>query len=93
VVIRVKGYLTFRKLVGDRSVDVGAEETLLTLLETLTVEIGDPFRHQVFAGQGGLQERVAVLVNGRSYSCLPEGLETRLQDGDEVAIFPPVMGG
>jgi MoaD family protein len=93
LIIRVKGYLTFRKLVGDQSVEVGAEESLRMLLRTLAVKIGDPFGHQVLAAGGGLQEGMAVLVNGRSYKRLPQGLETRLQDGDEVAIFPPLMGG
>lgn len=91
--IRVRGYLTFHKLVGDRRVEVDAETTLRTLLQTVAVGIGDPLAHQAFGGQDGPAQGVVVLVNGRSCSRLPEGLETQLQDGDEVAIFPPLMGG
>ena len=36
-------------------------------------------------------ETIVVLVNGRTVR--QEGWSTRLEDGDEVAMFPPVSGG
>ena len=33
-----------------------------------------------------------VLRNGRSIKSL-EGMETKLEDGAEIAIFPPLVGG
>lgn len=91
--IQVKGYLTLQKLVGTRAIDVDEGGTLRVVLEALTSEIGAPFRQRVLDAEGGPQEHIAVLVNGRSYRNLPDGLDTRLHDGDEVAMFPPVMGG
>ena len=91
--IQVKGYLTLQKLVGKRSIEVAEGETLRALLETLAREIGATFAGQVLAAEGGPQEHIAVLVNGRSHRNLLHVLDTRLHDGDEVAMFPPVMGG
>jgi len=39
-----------------------------------------------------VREHLQLLVNGKSVS-LSEELETRLREGDEVAIVPPVGGG
>ncbi|HID27596.1 MAG TPA: molybdopterin synthase sulfur carrier subunit, partial [Methanosarcinales archaeon] len=40
----------------------------------------------------GLRDYVKIMVNGRSIAFL-NGINTLLQDGDVVAIFPPVAGG
>ncbi|MGD8807216.1 MAG: MoaD/ThiS family protein, partial [Chloroflexota bacterium] len=42
---------------------------------------------------GMVSRQVAILVNGRHYSHLPNGLNTKLKDGDDVALFPPIAGG
>ena len=39
-----------------------------------------------------LKENIKILKNGRNIEFL-DGLETDLQDGDKVAIFPLVGGG
>ncbi|UCH57009.1 MAG: MoaD/ThiS family protein [Candidatus Bathyarchaeota archaeon] len=56
------------------------------------------------AGKAGLKRRgylgnyrvsggdLAILVNGRNIDLL-EGLETSLQDGDEIVLMPPAAGG
>jgi MoaD family protein len=95
MIIQVKGYLTYRKLIPEQRVELLEQgATLRSLLVTLAEAIGEPFRAGVFdEGRGGLQRGVAVLVNGHHQTHLPTGLETPLKDGDQVAIFPPISGG
>jgi len=57
------------------------------LIERLAAELGGGF------AEGAAGGALIVLVNGRHCSHLPDGLETELADGDEVAVFPPVAGG
>ena len=59
--------------------------TLRSLLQELIwksggrVELIDP-------QSGAFNEEYIVLVNGRGFESLPQGLETELNDGDEVDI-------
>lgn len=95
--IRVTGYLTLRGVIGNqRAVEIDAEQiTLKDLLQQLSVQFGEEIVPPIsdsdaFQGRG---RRIVVLVNGRHCSHLPDGMDTELADGDEVALFPPVAGG
>lgn len=93
--VRVKGYLVFKDLVGELVIQKTAGErlTLQTVLQRLCSEKGHPFEKAVLDSSGNLQKSVAILVNGRHYNHLPGKLNTELEEGDEVAIFPPMAGG
>jgi MoaD family protein len=95
--IKVRGYLTLRDVVGgDPFRIVDAEQlTVEGLLDHLSRELGEPFVQTVFATDppGGLSPYTSVLVNGRHCRHLPGGLQTELAHGDEVSIFPPMVGG
>jgi molybdopterin synthase sulfur carrier subunit len=94
--VKVKGYLTYKEFIGEQSITIpkDAALTLSDLLTTLANQLGQEFINLIFNPQfESLGEHVVVIVNGRSYRNLPDGLETSLQDGDEVAIFPPMTGG
>lgn len=94
--IKVRGYLTFRDIIGERSIAITNGEILTVndLLFRLSEELDQRFRGTIYDPRTKiLGENVAVIVNGRSYHNLPNKLETLLKDGDEVAIFPPMAGG
>jgi molybdopterin synthase sulfur carrier subunit len=93
--VRVKGYLVFKDLVGELNIQKTAGEilTLQALLQRLCSEKGQAFEQAVLDSSGNLQDSIAILVNGRHYNHLPGKLDTELEEGDEVAIFPPMAGG
>ena len=94
--IKVKGYLTYKEIVGERMIAFEKDESLTVagLLNLLAFELDQEFSESIFDPQTNkLGEYVAVIINGRSYTNLPEELDTQLKDGDEVAIFPPIAGG
>ena len=95
--IRVTGYLTLRGAIGkQRALEIEAEGTTLReFVQQLSLELGDetvPSVSDPDAFQGP-NRRILILLNGRHSSHLPDGLDTELADGDEVALFPPVAGG
>jgi molybdopterin synthase sulfur carrier subunit len=94
--VTVKGFLTIRTVMGDHHVqEIEFESiTIHELLYALVKKFGVDFEHMVFAPESqDLSQHIIVLVNGRHVSHLPNGLSTELNDGDEVALFPPIAGG
>jgi molybdopterin synthase sulfur carrier subunit len=49
-------------------------------------------RDRIFDDQGRLRQDVTILRNGRNVAFLG-GLETELDPGDQIVLFPPVYGG
>jgi molybdopterin synthase sulfur carrier subunit len=91
VIIRV--YASLRQIVGAREVDVPAGEgsTVRDALLAL-VEKYPGLADSLWQGGDHLSGHVAVLLNGRDLRHL-DGLDTRVEEGDILHIFPPVGGG
>ncbi len=95
--VKVKGYFNLQKVLGGQKV-VEVEDndaaTLRDLLDHLAIRFGKDLTDQIFVpGAKEIAGHVMLLVNGRNYLAMSERLDTRLEDGDEVALFPPVGGG
>ncbi len=83
--VRVKLFATLRDITGKREIEIHGVSTVAELLERLYALYGDDFRREI-------EGKNMILVNGRNILD-GDGYETKLSDGDEVAIFPPVGGG
>jgi MoaD family protein len=94
--IKVKAFLTLRPALGHQgSLEIETGEiTIREMLTLLCQKFGEEFEKGIFEPcSQTLSGNTKILVNGRHYSTFPEKLETRLKDGDEVALFPPLAGG
>ena len=94
--IRVKGFLTLRKVMdGQVSLEIEAEElTIRQLVEKLCNRFGENLRNMIFDPETqGQNQDIKILINGRHFRHLPEGFDNELKDGDEVSIFPLMAGG
>ena len=94
--ITVEGYLTYKAALGRRVYDLADQPppTLQDLLDLLLKEIPDQIPALDFFSFAGRERRtLALLLNGKHISHLPEGVNTKLKDGDLLSVFPPIVGG
>lgn len=77
---------------GDRRVSIEADglETVGDALDALLAD--RPALRERVLEDGELADHVNVLRNGESVAAR-EGLDTPVEAGDELALFPPVSGG
>ncbi len=91
--VKVKLFANFREDAGQASVeiDAGTAGELLVELseryETLGKSILESSEPEVIPRDG-----VTVMLNGRNIRFL-DGMSTELEEGDTLAIFPPIGGG
>jgi sulfur-carrier protein len=90
--VKVRFFARFRELLGT---DILAEPKDGTTLVSLIREIARKKKEgydAIFDVHGNFHEFVIVMQNGRRVEHA-DAAATRVIDGDEVAIFPPVAGG
>lgn len=91
--IRVKGYHNFKDVMGDdHLLDMEIEEcTVGEVLKRLSGRFGTRFRDLLFEPlDGGTRKDIVIFLNGVAHT---HRLDTGLNDGDEIALFPVVSGG
>ena len=88
-----KLFADLAELAGDRTVEVdaGPGDTVGDALEAL-FEAHPALRDRVLDEDGGVHEHVNVLRNGEDVRAAG-GLAAALDEGDDLALFPPVSGG
>ena len=92
ITITVKSFATLREVVdAEVRMDLGEGATIRSLLAGLTEQYKG-LSDQLFSAPGTLRDFVNILKNGRNIYFLA-GLDTPLENGDTIALFPPAAGG
>ena len=76
---------------GEKKIGVEAN-TLHDAFEKIANTMGDDFKRRVLNDDGTPRSLINIYINGKNAK-FSSGLETQLNDGDEVYILPAVAGG
>ena len=76
---------------GEKKIDVEANK-LQDAFEKISNTMGDDFKRRVLNDDGTPRSLINIYINGKNAK-FSSGLETQLNDGDEVYILPAVAGG
>jgi molybdopterin synthase sulfur carrier subunit len=95
--ISVRFFTVLREITGkkEEALEIPDEEkgTIATVLKSLASRYGEPFFDYVFEPKtGAVKGFLQFFINGQSSDAM-QGLETKLEEGDVLAIVPPVGGG
>jgi molybdopterin synthase sulfur carrier subunit len=92
--IRWKLFADLAELADDRTVTVtvDGDATVADALAAL-LDGRDALRDRVLDDDGDVRGDVNVLRNGRNVFTQESGIETAVDESDELAVFPPVSGG
>ena len=93
--VKVHTILNFKKILGRGDIEITMKKgsTVKDVLSTLVETYGESLNAELFDSGGDLFPYIRLMVNGRDIAFLEKKMETVLQEGDEILIFPPVGGG
>lgn len=90
--LELRFFASFRQAVGQKTLERAYDADAVAVAEVLE-DLVDAYPDlEVFERPGELRSFVSVMKNGRDVTHL-DGLETDLEDGDRLSLFPPVAGG
>ncbi len=92
--IKVRFFTSLREITGKKEDEIRSQNiiTVEKLLARLSKKYGREFTEYLYDEKGNVRTYIQILINGRGLNAL-QGFETKLKEGDTVAIFPPVGGG
>ena len=90
--VTLKFFATFREIAGSKTIDREFDDgtTVGDVLRALEEEFPD-MRGELLV-DGDLKPQINVLKNGREVLHM-DGIDTRIEQGDTLSVFPPVAGG
>jgi len=92
--IRLRFFTSLRQKIQKKEdvVELSGEITVIKLLTHISKRYNHPFIECNNQKHAQIQLHFQLLVNGKNITHL-QGLNTKLKDGDEITIVPPVGGG
>ena len=92
--VEVKFFTSLREITGKKADEIQLQSviTVEELLTLLSGKYGEKFREYIYNKKGKVQDFLSFLVNGKNINVL-QGFDTKLKQGDIIAIIPPVGGG
>ena len=91
--ITVKFYGLLRRRLRTTVLEIESDDaTILVLLRRAEKETGQNFLEEMLDRESGLLTGTIILIDGENIR-LKQGLETRVRDGETVALFSPAGGG
>ncbi|MEI8003005.1 MAG: ubiquitin-like small modifier protein 1 [Methanothrix sp.] len=92
MLVKVLAFAGFREILGkERELEIKESATVRELLQELALA-SPRFKEAAFDESGALRDYVLLMINRKRID--PEqDLSRSLQEGDELAIFPPLAGG
>ncbi|MFX1567722.1 MAG: MoaD family protein [Promethearchaeota archaeon] len=91
-IVTLKLMTIFSTDVGLTEIKYSNVEILGDVIKRFMSEYGSRIRKSFIDSRGNLETHVVILVNGRNYMFLEE-LNTKLKNGDQIVISPPLVGG
>lgn len=89
--IKVRAFASFREMLGSElELDLPDESSVQELLDALA-SLNPRFGSEAFDRSGLLKDYVLLMKNRKRLD--RDSMNQALEDGDEVAVFPPVSGG
>ena len=92
--VEVKFFTSLREMTGKKVDKILSQNTITVdeLMTLLSEKYGKNFREYIYNKKGEVQGFLSFLVNGKNINIM-QGFDTKLKEGDVVAILPPVGGG
>lgn len=92
--VNVKFIGLLRLALGRWNAEISLPEgaTVGETIDALAKKYGEEFKNLVYDGRGEIRKSLIFMINEKNINTI-SGFKTALEDGDTLAILPPVGGG